>query len=278
MTGPGSEAVSPTVSSPSPPSADLTLIVSAMPEELAPIAVRSGAGRRFKVGTCVARHGRLGDTPVILASTGDGRERAERGIALLLARFPAGRVFIIGVAGGLSPALPPGEILAAAEIREEPGTVLHPDPEWVERAGRLPGITVGTILSADRILSTAASKADARARLPKEAPAAVDLESAAYARAAATAGIPCLVLRAISDAADEDLPFDFNRCLDRSGGVSRLKVMGHALLRPASLGGLWDLRRRVGSCSQRLADAVDALLSGDTPGAAPGGAADRGAA
>jgi len=265
MNGPGSGAVSSAASSPAPPPADLTLIVSAMPEELAPIAARSGAGRRVKVGACVARRGRLGDAPVVLASTGEGRERAERGIALLLTRFPVGRVFVIGVAGGLSPSLSTGEILAAAEIREEPGTVLYPDPAWVERARRLRGITVGTILSANRILSTVASKAEARARLPVEAPAAVDLESAAYARGAAAAGIPCLVLRAISDAADEDLPFDFNRCLDRLGGVSRLKVLGHALLRPASLGRLWSLRRRFGSCSQRLAGAVDELLNGDTP-------------
>ena len=139
-----------------------------------------------------------------------------------------------------------------------------PDPEWVDRAGRITGIQVGTVVSSERILSSAADKEAAWKELKTEGPAAVDLESAAYAREAAARGIPFVVLRAICDPAQENLPFDLDRCRDREGRIRRGRVLAHALLRPRYLAHLWNLRARVASAAERLARLVEVLLNGES--------------
>jgi adenosylhomocysteine nucleosidase len=93
-------------------------------------------------------------------------------------------------------------------------------------------------------------------------PSAVDLESAAYARVAASFGVGYLVLRAISDTADEGLPFDLNLCRDDEGRLDRGKVARQALLHPTSMPELWRLRGRVARSAVRLADLVETLLDG----------------
>jgi hypothetical protein len=118
------------------------------------------------------------------------------------------------------------------------------------------------VVSTTRILCTPAEKAEARAGLPPHEPAAVDLESAAYARAAARRSIPYLVVRAVCDTADEGLPLDLNRCRNSAGGVRRLAVVGSALLHPASVRGLWTLRRRLGRCAHELARLTVNLIDG----------------
>ena len=80
--------------------------------------------------------------------------------------------------------------------------------------------------------------------------------------------LSCELLRAVCDTASEDLPFDFNQCVnqcvDQAGRISRLKVARKALLRPSAMGELWDLRRRVAACSRQLADFTVRLLDETT--------------
>jgi len=118
------------------------------------------------------------------------------------------------------------------------------------------------LLSSETILCSPESKAKAWRELGRQRPAAVDLESAAYAAVAARNGIPYVVLRAICDPAEEPLPFDLNRCRDRRGRVSQRKVVARAMLHPGDIAALWSLRRRVAVCSIKLARLVDEILNG----------------
>jgi len=239
------------------------LIAAAMAEEIAPLWTRAETDRAIRVGSCSVRCGRLRDTPVILARTGEGRTRAEQGAALLLDRFDPKLLVVVGIAGGLSPELEAGDIVVAREVRDGGEPLRAPDPGWVGRALRGGRTFAGTAISSSEVLVTPAEKAAARGELPADERATVDLESAAFARAAAARNIPYVVLRAVSDTADERLPLDFNACRDHAGGIRRMAVMRRALLHPASVRGLWRLRRRLGLCADELADLTEKLFDGE---------------
>lgn len=240
----------------------LTAIVAAMSEELAPLEARISPRRRHRLGACDALEGSLDGNRVVLATTGDGAIRAEAGIRALLDHLPVDRLVIAGISGALTPWLEADTIIVAREVRGGDAALPGPDRAMLERAVRDGGALGATVLSVDRILVTADSKADALAGLESEWPSAVDLESATYVRVAAERGIPYLVLRVVCDTANEDLPLDLNRCLDADGGVSRVKVMQQALRRPALMGELWGLRKRVNSAAEALARSIPGVLEG----------------
>jgi adenosylhomocysteine nucleosidase len=243
----------------------LTAIVSPLPAELAAVRAmtvieRIAGGLAF---------GRLGGAPVVLASTGDGAPAAARGLAALLAAASVDRLLVLGVAGGLSPDLAPGDLLAARRVVEDGRAAPPPDAGWLA-AAIAGGAVAGTAVTTARILVTPAEKRAVLRSLAASGaagPATVDLESATYARLAAERGIPYLVVRAVIDAAGEPLPLDFNRARGAGGGVMAARVIGMALARPRVWGALADLRRRLRSGARGLAR-LAVLLAAAAPAAA----------
>jgi adenosylhomocysteine nucleosidase len=237
-------------------------ILAAMPEELAPLRAMTKETERLQIERCEVVVGRLEGREVILACTGDGAANAARGAAAVLDRFPVDAVVIVGVAGGLSPALETGRLLAASAVMEDGMPLPPPDAAWRERAVRHAEALPATFVSSRDLLCTARSKAEAYARLPRGIAAAVDLESAAFARAAADRHLPYLALRAVVDAAGETLPLDFNALRDADGAIDRRRVALRAITRPTLIAPLLRMRRRVGRCSGRLGLAVRLILAG----------------
>ena len=90
--------------------------------------------------------------------------------------------------------------------------------------------------------------------------AAVDLESAAFAAAAAARGLPWLILRAISDTATEALPPLLNRCLDEGGAIRRGLLAARLFSQPSTLPQLLQLRQRVRACAAVLATATTTVI------------------
>jgi nucleoside phosphorylase len=252
-------------------SPSLLAIVTALPEELAPFRRRAAHVRAARVQSSRYFLGDLAGTPVVMTCTGVGRARAERGARALLDAFSVRGLVGAGLAGGLSPGLGGGEILVGSPVRDATAAVGAPDASWVERALRSEGAPRrATLVTVDRLLWSAAGKASLWSTCSPAQPAAVDLESAAWARVAAERGIPYLIVRSVLDRAEEDLPEFLARCQDPDGGLSRAKVARHALLRPRLVPGLIALRARTRSGGERLADFVEGLLRGETaPG--PGG-------
>ena len=115
-------------------------------------------------------------------------------------------------------------------------------------------------MSVDRPLVAAAEKADWAGKVG-ETPAAVDMESAAWARAAAAHGIPYVVIRAVSDDAHEELPGYLSRCMNRDGGIRRWAVALHTLAKPETIPTLRLMQRRVRDCTERLAAFVEHFLA-----------------
>jgi len=235
-------------------------IVAAMPEELAPLRARLvGATRASHAGLAVER-GRLAGRQVALAATGDGARNARTGAAALLAAgSDVASLIVVGVSGALSPELATADLVVASRVIDEAGQAREADAARVAATVQATGGRAGVVVSARRI----ADSAEEKRRLAQQAgagPAVVDLESAAYVEAAAAAAIPWIVLRAVSDRADEALPALLNRSLDPGGAVNRGRVLRGLFGDPGALPQLLALRKRVGQCAEVLARAAVAAL------------------
>jgi adenosylhomocysteine nucleosidase len=265
----------------------LTAVVTAMEEEMVALRARLTDARRVPARAAHITVGRLGRVPVALAVTGDGERNARLGLAALLAALPVRRLIVAGVAGGLNAALMPGALVIGERVvSEADGGGLVADGALVTAAvaGIAGGGARGVVVSATRIADTAAEKkrllALAHAPSVSEGAAVVDLESAAFAAAANRAGIPWLVLRAVSDAAGEGVPALLNQSRDEGGAVRRGRVVRALLGNPKALLPLLALRERVRVCAAALGDAVaatiDALRAADAaaPALAPRPAPD----
>jgi adenosylhomocysteine nucleosidase len=238
-----------------------TAIIAAMGEELAPLLARADVKQREKLDGCDLSWGKLGRAPVVIARTREGRSGATRGAEALLSRVAVERLLVIGVSGGLTEALKTGDLIIGHEILNGGRAVAAPDADWKAAALRIGGATAGTLVSTREILCTPSARAALRETVGAAVPAAADLETAAYARAAAKHEVPWLAVRAISDTADEELPVDFNQFLDDEGRIRRDQIMWYAMRHPAAVPGLRDMQRRVSLCADRLADFVDQLLN-----------------
>jgi adenosylhomocysteine nucleosidase len=218
------------------------LVLTAIPEELAAFAARTLP------------------PDVVAAATGEGPRNAARTAAELCARYRPRIVVGAGVAGGLTPDLGVGDLVVARRVLDDGGETPAPDAGLAGRAAVRPGARGGSFVSVDRPVVTAAGKAALAGRVAPSA-AVVDMESGAWARAAAAAGIPFLIVRVVSDAADEELPGYLSRCVDEEGGIRRSAVALQALAHPGSIPALLRMRKRVAACSALLADFVVRFLA-----------------
>jgi nucleoside phosphorylase len=231
------------------------LIATALPEELGALLRRSRDVRRGDG----AFEGSLGGRPVRLACTGSGPRRAARGLDRLLAGGPVSLVVGAGVAGALTPQLVPGDVVVGHWVRDQAGEAPASDETWRARALRL-GALSAVAVTVGRIVTRPAERLALTRDLPPDSVASVDMESAAWTRAAERRRAPCLILRAISDGASEVLPDYLSECLDAEGSLSRKRVAARALARPRSLRSLLRLRRQTRAAAEGLSRFLEDLL------------------
>lgn len=259
-------------------------VVAAMPEEVALVRARMEAVEVRHLGGRQARQevriGRLDGTPVALLVTGDGERNARRGLAALLAGasdWQLEGLIVVGIAGALSSGLATADLVVATHVVQELaagglaastrdgglGRVAVAEPSWVDSAVRVLGARPAVVVTARRIADSALEKrrllglaaVDAAVEVPT---AVVDLESAIFAELARAAGIPWLILRAVSDTASEDLPELLNRARDAGGAVRRTHVLRGLLTNPGAISQLLTLRGRLARCAEVLGAALRA--------------------
>lgn len=227
-------------------------VVAAMEDEIRPLQRNLERSRKYRVGKQEVYSGEIGSSRLAVVSTGDGAKAAARGLKEVLESLEMRAVVVVGVAGALSPDLNNGSVVVCRQVRDDAGHVFEMDSDLVVRASRFEDAEVGTAISVDRIVSTAGEKQ----RLWQECEAlpglVVDLESATYADLAARKGIPCLVVRVVSDGHDESLPLDFNQFRNADGGVDRAGVLRETLRHPSLMPRLLKLRDRVRSSAMVL--------------------------
>ena len=182
--------------------------------------------------TTEARIARGLGLPLAGGGTGSGAACA----AAELLRRGATCLVSFGLAGGLDPRLGAGAVVVPRTVTEE-GEVFEADPDLTARLG---GATHDAIIVTPSILSTVAEKRAARER---SGAAAVDLESAAVARAARAAGVPFAVFRAVCDPAAFALPPAALLALDAHGGIAMVRVLRSLAVSPGQLPALLTLAR-----------------------------------
>jgi nucleoside phosphorylase len=244
------------------------------------VVVRS-VDAHVEVGVTI---GRLRSAAIAVAVTGDGERNARQGLTALLAALPVRRVIVAGVAGGLHPMLGQAALVVCERVVAAAANgllvVYRADAGLVEAAAKNSGARRGVAVTAVQIADTIAEKrrllgvATASAGATSSSTAAVvDLESAAFAAVAENAGVPWVVLRAVSDTADEALPPLLNRSRDDGGAVQRGRVVVSLIGNPGALFPLLLLRQRVRACAESLARAVEITVSAMAAvDVAPGGA------
>lgn len=253
------------------------------------------APTRRELGVVARRGGRLAATgrpgrgrrPANVgrvAVVGIGRAAGPRTAAMLDAE-PKAVLVSLGFAGGLDPALRPGDLVVA-------GTYRHSDGETVGDANLAARVSIllaclgiaapaGVVLTSDELLLTPDAKRRAHA---DSGGLVVDMEGFWLARAAQARGVPHIGLHCVVDEADAALPDFVSRVATdphrrewihalgalRSAGAARdLSI----LARRARTAG-WALREAAWAVLEAVADRAlpgDAHVAPESPSAPPSG-------
>lgn len=177
-----------------------------------------------------------GNRPAVFCTGGDAR-RAADGVGRLVAEGLSG-LLSFGFAGGLDPALVPGDLIVAGAVIAPDGARFETHDGWraalAEAAAASVPVTLGTIAGCDTAVTTRAAKSDLQRATGA---AVVDMESHAVAAAARAAGLPFLAVRAVADPADRPIPAAALAGLAPDGHLRPFAVMARLALRP------WQLPR-----------------------------------
>ena len=203
----------------------------------------------------------IGPVEVTVLITGVGAQAAAQAMDLMMRMADKDQYFDVcvssGLAGALCDTLSVGDIIAPrelivelkhADLREEHLVV---DPELRQLALGRGAKNANCMFSTDEILVKASQKKSCASRAQS-----VDMESFEIVKAASAWGARSVVIRAISDAAAEDLPINFNLTLSDKKEVSLSKVLIEVAKNPLVLPALI----RFGGQSKRAGALLAAFL------------------
>jgi adenosylhomocysteine nucleosidase len=197
--------------------------------------------------------------------TGIGTQAAAQAMELMMSMADENRHFDIcvssGLAGALKEGLIPGDIIApqvllAEQIHADLGSdQLRVDDDLRQRALGAGAIGSDCLFTTEKVLVKAQQKqaCSSRAQL-------VDMESFEIVKEAKAWGARTVVLRAISDVAEEDLPIDFNRTISKESQVSVAKVVIELAKNPFALPRLLRFGRQSRYAAERLATFLDGYV------------------
>ena len=223
----------------------VTAIVGAYGDEITYLLGKVENKKRSIVGGLPFTEGELDGRHVVVALTGIGKVNAAITTTLMIEHFHPTEVLFSGIAGGVDPALSPGDLVIGKKIAyHDYGTLgdsLLRDPtrnpvtgqnnplffgsndtlvEIAERVSRgltlekpiegrpAPHVVSGIIVTGDVFVSSQKATQRLWQQLDAEA---TDMESAAVAQTCWQRGIPFIVIRSLSDAADADAEKDIHR-------------------------------------------------------------------
>lgn len=225
-----------------------------------PPSQRVAVGRLWRGGA--------GAQEVVLLRCGMGARRAACATRWLLRHGRPAALLAAGFAGGLQPALAPGDaVLAEAFLTLPAGAAppccLHPAPHLARRVAEAAAAAAlachtGPLLSVPAPVSSAAAK---RQLGQASGALAVDLETYAVARLACRHRVPFAALRVVFDACHEALPPAAARLPAADGGLAAGRLLAVALRHPSLLLALPRLGARARLAGRQLAAWVASTLA-----------------
>lgn len=198
-----------------------------------------------------------GGLELIVTRVGVGPENASSASRWLISKGVTGLAGI-GFAGGLFPGLKAGDLVIAKAVSYLNHN--HTSGPWKANAVHVnaflsaliaEGIFAhcGHIVTSPQAVLTAKSKT----KLFHQTQAlAVDMESAAIAQNAAKADIACIILRAICDPADYNVPQALYACLDKNGKIQWATLMMNLVRKPSLVKKLHRMARQFAAARAAL--------------------------
>lgn len=220
-------------------------IIAAMEQEVTLLRSKITNCRTFSRAGCEIYSGRLQGVDVALVKSGIGKVAAAMGSVLLLEHCKPDVIINTGSAGGLSSQLHIGDLVISEQtcyhdvdvtaFAYQPGQIpgcpatFPADPRLIAGARlcteqlNLPAVC-GLIVSGDSFINSSAARENILHLFP--AAIAVDMEATAIAQVCHNYALPFVVVRAISDVADQQSSVDFNEFLALAAKQSALLVEG----------------------------------------------------
>jgi adenosylhomocysteine nucleosidase len=218
-------------------------IIGAMEEEVTLLRDKIENRQTQNIAGCEIYTGTLNGTEVALLKSGIGKVAAAMGATLLLERCKPDVIINTGSAGGLAPMLKVGDIVVSDEARYHDADVTA----FGYELGQLPGCPAGfkadeklvaaaeaciaqlnlnavrgLIVSGDAFINGSENLAKIRHNFPQAI--AVEMEATAIAHVCHNMGVPFVVVRAISDVADQESHLSFEEFLVVAAKQSSLMV------------------------------------------------------
>ena len=185
---------------------------------------------------------------VSILITGIGWKNSERTLIERLNNLTPRLVLTCGFAGGLDPALALGEVFCST------------DDDGLRGKLTTGGAKPAKFFCAARIATTRQEKQELRRATGADA---VEMESEAIHAVCRVRGIPCATVRVISDAANEDLPLDFNQLSKPDLSLDYSKLLWAIAKSPGKIPGLLRLQMNSNFAARRLAEVLTTVTRRD---------------
>ncbi len=223
-------------------------LIGAMPLEIRQLEEQMTDRRETRVGMDTFVSGKLFGRDAVLAVCGPGKVNAALCAQSMILRFAPEWVLNLGVAGSGEQGVGIGDmVIATAAVQHDMDTSPIGDPVgYISKVGlvelpcdgalraalrkaaeTIPGVTVheGVVATGDQFINSAEVRGRIHALFHAKA---VEMEGAAVAHACFMHGVPCGVLRSVSDSADGGSHMDYSAFAAMAAAHSQQVV--HALL------------------------------------------------
>ena len=192
-------------------------IMGAMPDEVDQLCARLENVTKEQYAGVEYHRGTLHDKQVVVCCAGMGKANAASTVQVLCTKYGIDRLIFSGIAGNMTSKIGIGDVVIGKTVLYHDAQLdmicqnppflkeYSGDPELIaaaEAACAEAGVKalVGKIATGDLFVGDSETKAAIEAKC---APDCVEMEGAAVSQIAAKNGVPCVILRAMSDNADE---------------------------------------------------------------------------
>ena len=209
-------------------------VIGAMEQEIALLRETMGNVKAVSFGKFAAYEGELAGKRIVLALSGIGKVNAAVSTAWLIHQFEPDCVINTGSAGGLGKGLKVGDVVVGTEIAHHDvdvtafGYVWGQVPQLPAKAKQAAevfegaAVEQGLIVSGDRFVHSSEGVAEIRSHFPEVK--AVEMEAAAIAQTCHQLDTPFVIIRAVSDSADEKADISFDEFLKTAAANSAKMV------------------------------------------------------
>ncbi|ALB53853.1 5'-methylthioadenosine/S-adenosylhomocysteine nucleosidase [Cronobacter sakazakii] len=218
-------------------------IIGAMEEEVTLLRDKIDNRQTLTIAGCEIYTGTLNGVDVALLKSGIGKVSAAMGATLLLEHCKPDVIINTGSAGGLAPSLKVGDIVVSDEVRYHDADVTAFGYEYGQMAGCPAAFKAdenliaaaqetieklnlhavrGLVVSGDAFINGSVNLAKIRHNFPQAI--AVEMEATAIGHVCHNFGVPFVVVRAISDVADQQSHLSFEEFLAVAAKQSSLMV------------------------------------------------------